>query len=316
MVLPFLAAAAPLFAAGANVIGGAMASSAQRHANETNLKSVRETNRSNRHSVWATNKANKEIAAKNNAMALAIYEGQRADQKSAIQIAAEDARKAGINPLTAIRGGHAYQGPQAPVLTSPTMQAALDSAPQITANTHLGEAVANAGATLYSAFANQPDPEREYLEKALLAQELNDRQSEALPVWHRDWGFSIPSTVQTTGGNGGQSTSDYYSDVHPDGYTGYRVFGNDVDPSPSATDAERLGDRYGDFIEDIGGFGVLFQDIYRNVVPKGAPLRGQDSPATPPARPPRDRAGEIMRGGRVIEPPDPWMYRGKAPGWR
>lgn len=54
-------------------------------------------------------------------------------------------------------------------------------------------------ASVFSQFTQQPDPEREALEKALMAEELNQMKTKAAPVFKRDMGYSIPSVTQTSG---------------------------------------------------------------------------------------------------------------------
>lgn len=103
--------------------------------------------------------------------------------------------------------------------------------------------------------------------------------------------------------NYGQPVSDpvdgdtpYYEQTTPDGYTGFRFMGVDIEPNPNSTDAANLGDRYGDVVEDVGGVGVLFNDLWHTFKPE--PLE------------------KIPRKRVLIQPPNPTEYYGKAPGWR
>jgi hypothetical protein len=286
MVLPILG---PLIGAGASLLGGFAANRAQNKANRINLRMNRETNLANRQIAYqtnktnlrntqATNKSNRAMARRTNAQAMKIFRLQRRDAKNSIQSTVRDAEKAGINPLTAIRGGQTYTGPQAPALT-----AFADVAPQASMGapmqaghvqpvTGLADGIRNAGDTIYSALANAPDPEREMLEKQLLAEELNQMQQKNAVVMDRNFGYSIPHVTQTSGVEHGAAENSRM------GVLGYDGVGGGVgDPNLIAnvpitehggwSDAELMEERYGDVASSVYGLGVMTADAVETVTP-------------------------------------------------
>lgn len=196
----------------------------QERINNLNIAMQESVNKRNVQSQEKINNQQIALARETNRQAQANFETTRADSKSAIQDTVADALKAGINPLTAIRGGATAQAASGPSLVSPQLMAAVEQAtaieatqgevasvaaaqgfaptmqaPQIMPVTAFADALSDAGATLFASFANQPDPEREYLEKALLGEELKTRQRENAGVFGAGIGGTVPLATSYTG---------------------------------------------------------------------------------------------------------------------
>lgn len=124
--------------------------------------------------------------------------------------------------------------------------------------------------TGFNAWANQPDPEREALEKDLLRAQVEESQSAARRLSAPNFGYSIPTAVNTTGIHHGQVGSDTVTVASPD-RTSVRVAGTDVLPDHGYSDAEAFEQRYGDFASSVIGLGVMTADARNTYGPK---LRG------------------------------------------
>lgn len=204
----------------------------QSRINNINVAMQDTVNKRNVASQELINQRNIDLAREANSQAQKNWQVERSDSKRVLQDTVADALAAGINPLTAIRGGVTSGGGVAsPSLVSPQLQAATEfasqieatqgdvasvaaaqgfaptlQAPQILPADSLGQALSDAGATLFASFANQPDPEREFLEKAILGEELKTRQRENLGVF-TSIGGTVPVAASYTGQDYGSAVS-------------------------------------------------------------------------------------------------------------
>lgn len=96
-----------------------------------------------------------------------------------LQTLVSDAKKAGFNPLTALRGGAGYGGATAPALSTAQF---------------LAEAVSSAFEAPAAYRAQQLEEERQRLENEALRTQLADREAKKNP--YQNFGFDVPSAKQ------------------------------------------------------------------------------------------------------------------------
>ncbi|AXF51985.1 MAG: hypothetical protein [Microviridae sp.] len=158
-----------------------------------------------------------------------------------------DARKAGINPLTALR---ATGGAGHTVTSHPSMSTAE----------FFGEALSAAG-QLFDPMRRR----REQLEISLLEKDLLDVGTAA----------NVPFSYSGRSSSGSPFSGDgdeFYSKPSlaygsPSDLTdfGYTVGGSVMKPSPRMTDTQIVEDRFGDIVGSLYGVGVLASDIGHNL---------------------------------------------------
>lgn len=213
-----------IIGAGASLIGGAMSSNAQKKANQANIAAQEAANQKN-------------------------YEAQKEFAQQGLRWKVEDAKAAGIHPLYAVG---------APAQSF----SASFAAPQIGADTSMGNAMASAGQDIGRAVSATLTPtERAYnqtvqqlgLERASLENELLRTQIRRQLV---ETGPGFPSA--TTGANG------------LGGVTSVNVGGNRVDADPGWSDAQKFEDRYGELVSLPAGLGIAIADLVKNVQNKWA----------------------------------------------
>ena len=276
-----------------SLIGGARRDAATRQMNTENIEFQRETNETNwarQKEVNADNRAHQtKINSDNiafqreiNAQSQRNFETQRSDSKRTLQDMRADAEAAGFNPLTAMRGGaaQAYNTSQAPALMSPqaeaiVSQASYDLSPSVDPEVGMAETLINLGGTMYSAFANQPDPEKEALEKSLLMAELGRIQQSNEALFRSNFGYDIPSITNTSGVEHGpvdvggyvgldgrlDSASDFGADtsLNPIGEApAATAFGVDLEPSGRFSSGQQFEDAFSELAAwPLGAAGFL-----------------------------------------------------------
>lgn len=229
MVAPIIGAA--LIGGALGLVGAKSASNAQKRANDKNIAYQKEANQLNFREQRAINQmnidaqlltnqqniaqqrrantANRNFVREINDEQVAMWNTSRQDARNAIRYTVADAERAGINPLTAIKSGQSYSGPQAPTLsvhqngvamaTAPYAEmGAAAVAPNVQANTAMGQGLANFGTTLYNGIIDHQQAQRDAMANELMRQEIVQRQQEAAPIFERDFGYSIPAAVTQT----------------------------------------------------------------------------------------------------------------------
>lgn len=224
------------------------------------------------------------IAEARRAERVSIAENRRAQRLSQesdntrIQRAVSDAKKAGINPLTALgAAGASSQAFSSPVFSAPVLSGAglsgagvsgvsLPGAPgQIGAVAppplsidRSGEMLGGAVNTLFNSI-DPLDRQRERLELKLMQAELEQRQRQTEVVRDRDFGYSIPHAANYSG-------TDYRSSRENGGGPvrsgdGLWIAGTSVDKDTRWSDAEKIEERYGDVASAAYGIAVAGADF-------------------------------------------------------
>jgi hypothetical protein len=296
-----------------SLLSGRQKAKAQEKANAANVQQVNATNKANRlhqsminmQNIAAQERINKRnvrnqnrindkniaLARQTNAQAQKNFRTMRRDAQSVIQTTVTDAQAAGINPLTAIRGGATHGTVAAPSLISPQVQATLEQAarvdasmamaPQVNPVFGMAEAIDNIGVTVFNALASQPDPEREMLEKALLREQLIESQKRNEAPFLQNFGYTIPTAENVTGNDYGNAETINGRGHADDDYS--RVYGVDLEHSQQFEDAQEFEDRYGDVLGSAYGLLVAAADAGKYVKAKVGPMLRWPTP--PQSRP-------------------------------
>lgn len=212
-----------LISGGLSLLGGKMASDATKEANAANRAAQEQANRTN-------------IALRDQ-----DHERQERFARSGIQWRAEDAAKAGIHPLYALGANIPTYSPSAVTVGSSTAQA----------DTSMGSAVASMGQDIGRAInATRTGDQRDAafvqtaqalslqkmgLENTLLASQIKRLQANSNPPFPQSASSSKASDVISMGGFG-------------------------ITPDPNTSPAEAAENRWGEFMGDLWGAGVAYND--------------------------------------------------------
>jgi hypothetical protein len=194
----------------------------------------------------------------------------------------DNAEAAGINRFAAMMGATGIATPNGAAVASPFIPSStgggayqppvagaappLMSAPYQAPDTALSDTVS----TAFQIMADQPDPEREALEKAVLAQELQNLQNQNKDLRPRHFGYSIPQVVNQTGIDHGPASQNNPQDLYDRNPIRSDLgnlsrlntpLGQIVTRPDIISDAEDYEQRYGDLTSSVIGVGALLTDL-------------------------------------------------------
>ena len=175
----------------------------------------------------------------------------------------DKAIEGGFNPLTALRNGGAAG------FTQTTL-------PALSSGEVLADALGSGLDTYYNRQQVNRDIERDALEKAIMREELDQLQKRNSVVRDRDFGYSIPHAVTTTGV--GSKNALLASD------RSLRTVLGTVDYNPALDDTEKAEQRYGDIASFPIGVSVALSDLKHTALEKGRQIRMRNT--RPESRPP------------------------------
>lgn len=174
----------------------------------------------------------------------------REDQKMGLLRLRRAAKRAGFNPLTALRA-------------SPNAGMTQPTTPALSSGAFMGQALQDAGATLFNSAMNQPDPERDALEKALMRQELATMQAQQKAATDTmRFGYAVPVANNYSGIDRVNSSPDLLGVSGMAGShvpVGNGINGLAVEEAP-ISNAEDFEKRYGDAGSSVIGLGILAAD--------------------------------------------------------
>lgn len=191
--------------------------------------------------------------------------GGRKKQSNTVDYAKlrDKAIEGGFNPLTALRNGGAAG------FTQTTL-------PALSSGEVLADALGSGLDTYYNRQQLNRDIERDALEKAIMREELDQLQKRNSVVRDRDFGYSIPHAVTTTGV--GSTNASMASD------RSLRTVMGTIDYNPALDDTEKAEQRYGDIASFPIGVSVALSDLKHTALEKGRQIRMRNT--RPESRPP------------------------------
>jgi hypothetical protein len=253
------------------VFGAKKRHDAQVHAHNVNSENAARDREFQKDMMRETNahqiKLNRETHERN----LELYERQRDDQATRLQTMVADANAAGINPITALRGGaSAASATPAPMEQVPILShGSFTPTPLVTpdfANADMWEGIGEeADRWFQERRSRQHDEEMAELQKEVLQEQVKAMKSRNSVATSPYFGLGMPhanttARIDTHNGNFGSRSDDGLSRSD-----GIRVGAIPITESENNSDAADFEQRYGDVAAAIYGIGVLGGDIKRTI---------------------------------------------------